>query len=123
MANKSTQSDLSKAEASARALRVSPQKLGLVVDTIRGVQVSDALAQLTFSHRRIAGEVKKVLSSAIANAENNNNLNVDDLYVHEVYVGKSLRMKRFRARAKGRAGRILKPFSRLTIVVAEQAGS
>lgn len=123
MAKKPRQGDPSKAQASARALRVSPQKLGLVADMIRGSRVSDALAQLKFSHRRIAGEVGKVLNSAIANAENNNNINVDSLYVHEIYVGKSLRMKRFRARAKGRAGRILKPFSRLTIVVAEQAGS
>ncbi len=109
--------------ASARSLRVSPQKLSLVADTIRGAQAGDALAQLQFSSRRIAGEVRKVLASAIANAENNNNMDIDDLYVHEIYVGKALRMKRFQPRAKGRAGRILKPFSRLTIVLGERAGS
>lgn len=109
--------------ASARALRVSPQKLSLVTDTIRGLDVSEALAQLQFSPRRISGEVSRVLASAIANAENNYSMDVDDLYVHEIYVGKSLRMKRFQPRAKGRAGRILKPFSRLTIVLSERAGS
>ena len=109
--------------ASATVLRVSPQKLSLVIDTIRGKRVDSALASLQFSPRRIAQEVSKVLSSAVANAENNNNMNVDDLVVHEVYVGKSIRMKRFRPRAKGRANRIVKPFSRLTIVVAERAGS
>ena len=123
MAKKMADRQDSLVTASARALRVSPQKLSLVADTIRGADVSEALAQLQFSPRRIAGEVSKVLSSAIANAENNNNMNVGDLYVHEIYVGKALRMKRFQPRAKGRAGRILKPFSRLTIVLGERAGS
>ena len=119
MAKNAVHSEQSTVQASARALRISPQKLSLVADTIRGAKVGEALAQLQFSHRRIARDVSKVLDSAIANAENNHNMNVDDLYVQEIFVGKALRMKRFRARAKGRAGRIIKPFSRLTIVVAE----
>ena len=122
MAQKGNQ-DLQTAAAHASALRASPQKLSLVADTIRGAQVGDALAQLRFSHRRISGPVSKLLQSAIANAENNNGMNLDDLYVHEVFVGKAMRMRRFRARARGRSSRVLKPFSRLTIVVAEKSGS
>jgi large subunit ribosomal protein L22 len=107
------------AQAVATQLRVSPQKLNLVATMIRGKKADAALTTLAFSRRRIAGDVKKVLESAIANAENNHGLDVDRLYVREAFVGKSLVMKRWRARARGRAGRIEKPFSRLTIIVRE----
>jgi len=107
------------AVATATALRGSPQKLNLVAASIRGMKVEKALASLTFNRRRIAGDVKKVLESAIANAENNHNLDVDNLVVAEASVGKALTMKRFRARARGRVGKIVKPFSRLRIVVRE----
>ena len=107
------------AKAVARTLRVSPQKLNLVAASIRGKKVQSALADLTFSRKRIAGTVKKTLQSAIANAENNHDLDVDSLVVSEAYVGKSIVMKRFRVRGRGRASRILKPFSNLTIVVRE----
>ena len=107
------------AKAVGRMIRTSPQKQNLVAQLIRGKKAEQALNDLTFSQRRVAGEVKKVLQSAIANAENNHNLDVDSLIVSEAYVGKNLVMKRFRARAKGRAARILKPFSQLTIVVRE----
>ncbi|MDB2668934.1 50S ribosomal protein L22 [Alphaproteobacteria bacterium] len=107
------------AKAIGRNIRTSPQKLNLVAQLIRGKSAERALSDLTFSQRRIAADVKKVLQSAIANAENNHNLDVDSLIVAEAYVGKNLVMKRFRARAKGRAARILKPFSQLTIVVRE----
>ncbi|MCH1569187.1 MAG: 50S ribosomal protein L22 [Alphaproteobacteria bacterium] len=107
------------AKAVGRMIRTSPQKLNLVAQLIRGKKAEQALNDLTFSRRRVAGEVKKVLQSAIANAENNHNLDVDSLIVSEAYVGKNLVMKRFRARAKGRAARILKPFSQVTIVVRE----
>lgn len=109
------------AKAVGRNIRTSPQKLNLVAQLIRGKKAERALSDLTFSQRRIAADVKKVLQSAIANAENNHNLDVDSLVVAEAYVGKNLVMKRFRARAKGRASRILKPFSQLTIVVREVA--
>ena len=108
------------AMAYAKQLRTSPQKLNLVAETIRGKDCEKALAELTFSKRRIAGEVKKVLESAIANAENNHQLDVDRLYVSECTVGKSLVMKRWRARARGRVGRIIKPFSNLRLVVRER---
>ena len=107
------------AKAVARMLRVSPQKLNLVAQLIRGKPVSTALADLEFSRKRISREVKKCLESAIANAENNHDLDVDDLVVKEAYVGKALVLKRFHARARGRGARILKPFSNLTIVVRE----
>ncbi|MBL71343.1 MAG: 50S ribosomal protein L22 [Rhodobiaceae bacterium] len=107
------------AKAVGRMIRTSPQKLNLVAQLIRGKKAEQALNDLTFSRRRVAVDVKKVLQSAIANAENNHNLDVDSLIVSEAYVGKNLVMKRFRARAKGRAARILKPFSQLTIVVRE----
>ena len=107
------------AKAVARMLRVSPQKLNLVAQLIRGKKVETALADLQFSRKRIAVDVKKCLESAIANAENNHNLDVDDLVVSEAYVGKALVLKRFHARARGRGARILKPFSNLTIVVRE----
>ncbi len=107
------------AKAIGRNIRTSPQKLNMIAQLIRGKKAEQALNDLTFSRRRVAGEVKKVLESAIANAENNHNLDVDSLVVAEAYVGKNLVMKRFRARAKGRAARILKPFSQVTIVVRE----
>jgi large subunit ribosomal protein L22 len=108
------------ARAVLRNVRVSPQKLNLVATMIRKMAVGKALAALEFSRRRISNDVKKVLESAIANAENNHSLDVDRLYVKEAHVGKGLVMKRFRARAKGRGARILKPFSHLTIVVGER---
>jgi len=107
------------AKAVARMLRVSPQKLNLLAQLIRGKPVEAALADLEFSRKRIASTVKKALESAIANAENNHSLDVDDLVVAEAHVGKALVMKRFHARARGRAGRVEKPFSNLTIVVRE----
>ena len=107
------------AVATATMLRGSPQKLNLVAQTIRGMKAEKAVAALGFSPRRAADDVKKVLQSAIANAENNHNLDVDSLIVAEATVGKALTMKRFRARARGRTGKILKPFSRLRIVVRE----
>ena len=107
------------AQAVARSLRVSPQKLNLVAQLIRGKKVDKALADLTFSRKRIAKDVKKTLQSAIANAENNHSLDVDQLIVVEAYVGKNLVMKRFHTRARGRMGKILKPFSQLTVVVRE----
>jgi large subunit ribosomal protein L22 len=107
------------AQAVARMLRVSPQKLNLVAGMIRGKKVSSALADLTFTRKAIAREVKKTLESAIANAENNHDLDVDDLIVAEAYVGKALVMKRWEPRARGRVGRIKKPFSNLTIIVRQ----
>jgi large subunit ribosomal protein L22 len=107
------------AQAVTRMIRISPQKLNLVAALIRGKKVSAALADLTFSRKRIAGTVKKTLESAIANAENNHELDVDSLVVAEAHVGKALVMKRFHARARGRASRVEKPFSNLTIVVRE----
>jgi large subunit ribosomal protein L22 len=107
------------AQAVRRMMRVSPQKLNLVAGLIRGKKVSAALADLEFSQKRISGEVRKVLQSAIANAENNHDLDVDNLVVAEAHVGKALVMKRFSPRARGRAARILKPFSNLTVVVRE----
>ncbi len=107
------------AMAVARMLRTSPQKLNLVAGLIRGKKVEKALADLTFSKRRIAGEVKKVLQSAIANAENNHGLDVDSLVVAEAWVGKNLVMKRGRPRARGRFGKIMKPFSEITIKVRQ----
>ena len=109
------------AMAILRMLRTSPQKLNLVAGLIRGKKVDKALADLTFSKRRIAGDVKKCLQSAIANAENNHNLDVDNLIVAEAWVGKNLVMKRGRPRARGRFGKIMKPFSEITIKV-RQAG-
>jgi large subunit ribosomal protein L22 len=107
------------AKAIARNLRVSPQKLNLVAASIRGLKVEKAIANLSFSRKRIAHEVKKTLESAIANAENNHGLDVDSLVVAEAHVGKNLVMKRWQPRARGRVGRILKPFSQLTVVVRE----
>jgi large subunit ribosomal protein L22 len=111
------------AKAVARMLRVSPQKLNLLAQLIRGKKVDRALADLEFSRKRIAFDVKKTLESAIANAENNHSLDVDDLIVAEAHVGKALVMKRFSARARGRSGRIEKPFAHLTIVLREVAAA
>jgi large subunit ribosomal protein L22 len=105
------------AMAKLRMLRTSPQKLNLVAALIRGKKVDKALADLTFSKKRIAVDVKKCLQSAIANAENNHGLDVDELVVAEAYVGKNLIMKRGRPRARGRFGKIMKPFSEITIKV------
>ncbi|GAA6149722.1 50S ribosomal protein L22 [Pseudooceanicola nitratireducens] len=107
------------AMAKLRMLRTSPQKLNLVAQLIRGKKVDKALTDLTFSKKRIAEDVKKCLQSAIANAENNHNLDVDELIVAEAYVGKNLIMKRGRPRARGRYGKIMKPFSELTIKVRQ----
>ncbi len=109
------------AKAVARMIRVSPQKLNLVAQLIRGKKVATALADLEFSRKRVARDVRKCLESAIANAENNHNLDVDDLVVKEAFVGKALVLKRFHARARGRGARIEKPFANLTIVVREVA--
>ena len=111
------------AVAKAKALRTSSQKLNLVAGVIRGLDVGSAMARLDFCRRRIAGEVRKVLESAIATAENNHQLEVDRLYVSEATVGRSFVMRRWRARARGRTARIQKPFSRLTIVVREKKES
>ncbi|MCA0202555.1 MAG: 50S ribosomal protein L22 [Proteobacteria bacterium] len=108
------------ARAFSRSIRVSPRKLNLMAQLIRGKSAEAALAELTFNKRRIAIEVKTVLESAIANAENNHQLDVDQLYVAQAYVGKSIVMKRWSPRARGRVGHITKPFSNLTIVVREK---
>ena len=107
------------AYAKAKSIRTSGQKLNLVAKSIRGCNIKVAIDQLTFSKKRISREVLKVLNSAIANAENNFGLDIDKLVVSEAYVGKSIVMKRMRARARGRAARILKPFSKLTILLQE----
>lgn len=109
------------AQAVAVNLRTSPRKLNVVCQQIRGMKADHALAELTFSKRRIAGAVKKVLQSAIANAENNHQLDVDRLVVAEAHVGKSFQMKRFHARARGRSAKIVKPWSSVTVVVRELA--
>ena len=109
----------SEAKAVARMLRVSPQKLNLLAQLIRGKKVQTALADLEFSRKRIAKDVRKCLESAIANAENNHDLDVDDLVVARAHVGKGLVIKRFHARGRGRAGKVMKPFSHITIVVRE----
>ena len=106
------------AQSVLRNLRISPQKLNLVATMIRGMDANKAA--LSFSRRRIANDVKKALQSAVANAENNHSLDVDRLYVKEAHVGKGLVMKRFKARARGRGSRILKPYSHLTIIVSEK---
>ncbi|KQN72771.1 50S ribosomal protein L22 [Devosia sp. BK] len=107
------------AKAVLRMLRISPQKLNLVAQLIRGKKVEKALADLEFSHKRISGQVKKVLESAIANAENNHGLDTDALVVAEAFVGNSLVMKRFMARGRGKSSQIQKPFSHLTIIVRQ----
>ena len=107
------------AQAIAKNLRVSPIKLNQVATSIRGMKAEKALAELTFSNKRISQDVKKVLESAIANAENNHDLDVDALVVAEAHVGKNMVMKRWKPRARGRVGKIMKPFSQITIVVKE----
>ena len=107
------------ARAVARLIRVSPQKLNLLAQLIRGKKVDRALADLTFSRKRIAKDVKKTLQSAVANAENNHDLDVDALIVSEAYVGKGFVMKRLKASARGRASRIEKPFAQITVVVRQ----
>jgi large subunit ribosomal protein L22 len=123
MGKKTAPRDLADHEAKAfnSSIRTSPQKLNLVAQSIRGLNAGAALAQLTFSKRRVAVEVKKVLQSAIANAENNHQLDVDRLVVAEAFVGRGLVMKRFSPRARGRAGKIIKPFSNLTVIVRERS--
>jgi len=123
MGKKTAPRDLADTEAKAfnSAIRSSAQKLNLVAQSIRGLNAGAALAQLTFSKRRVAQEVKKVLQSAIANAENNHQLDVDRLVVAEAFVGRGLVMKRFSPRARGRAGKIIKPFSNLTVIVRERS--
>ena len=122
MGKKAAERQLSDSEAMAFAkhIRVSPQKLNLVAQSIRGLDCEKALVQLEFSHRRVSEDVKKLLESAIANAENNHQLDVDRLYVSEASVGRALVMKRFRARARGRVGRIEKPFSNMRLIVRER---
>jgi len=122
MSKKSLARQLEPVEAKAviNRLRISPRKLNLVAGLIRGMDVSNALTQLSFSSKRIANDVKKALQSAIANAENNHNLNVDSLYVKEAYVGKNLVMKRMHTRGRGRSAGILKPFANLTLIVREK---
>jgi large subunit ribosomal protein L22 len=121
MGKRSAVRKLSDVEANAKIkqIRISPQKLNLVAGLIRGMKASEALVQLEFSRKRISGDIKSLLQSAIANAENNHDLDIDRLVVSEVKVGKSLTMKRFRARARGRGARILKPFSNIEIIVRE----
>ncbi len=111
--------NIKRAIAKAKSLRTSGQKLNLVAKSIRGVSIKVAIDQLAFSRKRISKEVLKVLNTAIANAENNFGLDIDRLIVEEAFVGKSIVMKRMRPRARGRAARILKPFSKLTIVLKE----
>ncbi len=122
MSKKPTKRALAPTEAKAviNRIRISPQKLNLVAGLIRGMEVSGALTQLSFSSKRIAGEVKKALQSAIANAENNHNLNVDSLYVKEAYVGKNLVMKRMHTRGRGKSARVFRPFANLTLIVREK---
>ena len=106
--------------AIGKMIRISPYKLNLEAKSIRGKKVDDALSYLEFSKKRISNTVKDTLESAIANAENNHALDIDKLYVDEAFVGKNMVMKRWRARARGRAAKILKPFSQLTIIIKEQ---
>ena len=106
--------------ATTKNLKISMQKLNLVAAMIRGKKVEKAMNDLHFSRKRIAQDVLKTLKSAVANAENNHNLDIDELYVNEAYVGKNLVLKRWKARARGRVGRIKKPFSQITVVVKQQ---
>lgn len=108
------------AKASVKTLKISPLKLNIVARAIQGMLVGEAINMLTFSKKRISREVKKILNSAISNAENNNSMDIDKLMVHEVNVGKAMVMKRMRPRAKGRGVRILKPFSNMTIILKEK---
>lgn len=119
MSKQARKRSLSENEAKAvlSKVRVSPQKLGLLAGSIRGLAVGDAITQLEFSPKRISLDVKKLLQSAVANAENNHGLDIDTLYVKEAWVGKAMVLKRFSARARGRGARIVKPFSNMTIIV------
>jgi len=121
MSNVANSLEKNEACAIVKQLKVSPRKLNLVAAQIRGLHVSNAINELTFSKKRIAQDVKKGLQSAIANAENNNGLDIDRLYVKEAYVGKNLVMKRFHTRGRGKSAGILRPFANLTIVVKEKA--
>jgi len=103
-----------------RNIRSSPRKINILLKNIRGKKVDTAIKDLSFARQRVAGDIKKTVQSAVANAENNNQFDIDNLYVKEAYVGKSLVLKRFRARAKGRASGIKKPYSNLTIILTEQ---
>jgi len=118
--NETVKKDNDFAKVYLKSVKVSPKKLNIIISPIRGLNVEKALNYLSFSQKRISYQIKKALQSAISNAENNHQLDVDKLYVHEASVGKSLVMKRFRARAKGRGARILKHFSNLTIKLKEQ---
>ncbi len=120
MAKQKKKSDVVEAKAILNRVRVSPIKLNVVAGLIRGMKVEQALIQLAFSNKRIAGDVRKAVQSAVANAENNFNMNVDDLVIAEAWVGKSLVMKRMHTRARGRGARIFKPFSNLTIILREK---
>lgn len=123
MSKKALERQLAATEAKAviKHIRISPRKLNLVAGMIRGMDVGSAITQLAFSSKRIAVDVRKALQSAIANAENNHNLNVDSLFVKEAYVGKNMVMKRMHTRGRGRSAGILKPFSNLTLIVGEKA--
>ncbi len=120
MSNTANQLSENETSATVKRLRISPRKLNLVAGMIRGMNVSNALTQLTFSNKRVADEVKKALQSAIANAENNHNLNVDQLVVKEAYVGKNIIMRRFHTRGRGKSAGIKKPFSNLTIILKQK---
>ena len=119
--NETIKKDNDSAKVYLKSIKVSPKKLNIIISPIRGLNVEKALNYLSFSQKRISYQIKKALQSAIANAENNHQLDVDKLYVHEASVGKGLVMKRLRPRAKGRAARILKHFSNLTIKLKEQS--
>ena len=110
-----------RAIAKDNMVRISPTKLSMLVNSIVNMKVSSAINQLKFSSKRVSGTILKVLNAAVANAENNKQLDIDKLFVKEAFVGKSLRMKRWRPRAKGRASSIIKPFSKVTIVLEERA--
>ena len=120
MSKKNKEISKPSSRAIGKMIRISPYKLNLEAKSIRGKKVDDALSYLEFSKKRISNTVKDTLESAIANAENNHALDIDKLYVDEAFVGKNMVMKRWRARARGRAAKILKPFSQLTIVLKEQ---
>ena len=120
MSKKNKEISKPSSRAIGKMIRISPYKLNLEAKSIRGKKVDDALSYLEFSKKRISNTVKETLESAIANAENNHALDIDKLYVDEAFVGKNMVMKRWRARARGRAAKILKPFSQLTIVLKEK---
>ena len=122
MVNKKTEKkqDLSTVKAVYKNLRSSPRKINDILRSIRGKKADKALKDLQFSEKRVSKEISKTIKSAVANAENNNQLDIDNLFIKEAYVGKGMVMKRYRPRAKGRAGQIKKPFSNLTIIVSEK---